>query len=111
MVDEGTKLVAYIQLPPWAAMTQLPYEEESKKPHVEELGFDTDEEVEPQDEVGPQKCKNEGCGKKFIEKENHSSACHYHRGPVSYSNRSTDEHKVNHFSATLYHPFINYDPS
>lgn len=98
-VNEGTKLGTYRQLPRWAAITQLPDEEAGEEPQEEELGLHTDEETEKKEEVEPRVCKNQGCGKSFTEKENHPSACHYHRGPVSYSNRSTDEHKVNHFTA------------
>lgn len=102
MVDEGTKLGTYRELPRWAAITQLPDQKAGEEPQEEELGFDLNEEV--QGEVKPQQCKNQGCGKRFTEKENHPSACHYHLGPVSYSNRSTDEHKVNHF--TVVHEII-----
>ena len=96
--DEGTKLAAYKQLPHWAAITHLPDEEEAEERQEEELGLHTDEETEKQEEVELRVCKNQGCGRSFREKENHPSACHYHRGPVSYSNRSTDEHKVNCFT-------------
>ena len=104
MVIEGTKLVAYKKLPVWAAITQLPDEEGNEEPggevpQKEESGFEKDEETEVQEEVKPQECRNQGCGKMFTEEENHSSACHYHRGPVSFSNRSTDEHKVDRFTA------------
>jgi hypothetical protein len=103
VVNEGTKLGTYKELPLWAAITQLPDQKAGEESQEEELGFDSNEE-EVQGEVEPQQCKNQGCGKRFTEKENHPSACHYHRGPVSYTNRSTDEHKVNHI--TVVHDFI-----
>lgn len=94
--NEGTKLGAYKERAPWAAMTQLPDEEEGENPQEEE---ESEVDTNPnwaQGEMEPRTCKNAGCGKRFTEQENHSTACHYHRGPISFSNRSTEEHKVLH---------------
>lgn len=91
----GTKLSAYKDRAPWAAITQLPEEEETAPPQDEGL----DQETNPnwsQGEPAPRICKNAGCGKKFTEDQNHSNACHYHRGPISFGKKSTDEHKVLH---------------
>jgi hypothetical protein len=33
-------------------------------------------------------CKHKGCGNTFTEKENHSTACHYHPGPAVFHDRS-----------------------
>ncbi len=35
-----------------------------------------------------QVCKHKGCGNTFTEKENHSTACHYHPGPAVFHDRS-----------------------
>lgn len=35
----------------------------------------------------PQTCRNKGCGKTFMEKENHASACEYHPGPPVFHDR------------------------
>jgi len=93
----GTKLSAYKDRAPWAAITQLPDEEETTPPQDE----GSDHETNPNQSQGERAqalriCKNAGCGKKFTEEQNHSNACHYHRGPISFGKKSTDEHKVLH---------------
>lgn len=35
----------------------------------------------------PQICKNKGCGKTFMEMENHDIACSYHPGPAVFHDR------------------------
>ncbi|XP_024377691.1 cysteine and histidine-rich domain-containing protein RAR1 [Physcomitrium patens] len=89
----GTKLGAYTERPPWTAMTQLPDEElgggASPVEAPDSLDTDTDNTPETLQRV----CKNQCCGKRFTDEENTSLACHYHRGPISFSDRSTEEHK------------------
>lgn len=98
IVDEGTKLGAYTERPPWTAMTQLPDEElgggASPVEAPDSLDTDTDNTPETLQRV----CKNQCCGKRFTDEENTSLACHYHRGPISFSDRSTEEHKVRYGS-------------
>ncbi|PIN03207.1 hypothetical protein CDL12_24276 [Handroanthus impetiginosus] len=36
----------------------------------------------------PQICRNKGCGKTFKEKDNHDTACSYHRGPAVFHDRN-----------------------
>lgn len=86
---------AYKERAPWAAMTQLPPEEEDEAAQEEEIEEVTDPDWSQVEGV-PRICKNEGCGKTFLEEENHSTACLCHRGPIAFGNRSTDDHKVQH---------------